>query len=237
MGDMFGLDITDLLVMRKIWRKAPRKFKRATAGVLTTFAKGTQKEAQKQIKKNFTLRSEKFVLSTIRVDFARGNQSVNAQRAEVGSVPRGRFGGLAEQELGRPSEKDRVPTLRARRGSFSNKVKPGAKLRKTGSMFDPWRDLPNMKSDKQRNAVMFIRMRREGMKRKIIMRKRMPKKTGFFERGLYEWSNNKLRKLQEFGNKLKPKRVRWLTRGRVGFMRKLDVRKVWAKELKHVFKT
>ena len=113
MSELFQIDLANLINLRKFYKKAPKQFLKAANATLNSFAFGTRKRSLEIIKKKMTVRNQKFVAGSLRVQKSTGSNIDNA-RSEVGSIFRPRFTGWKEQESGTKPERTRSITRFAR---------------------------------------------------------------------------------------------------------------------------
>lgn len=230
MSDLFSIHGGDLINLRKLYKRAPKKFLRITANMLTSFAFGNRKESLDIIHSKMTIRNPKFISRMIRVIKARGNEPISRQESIVGSLTTDRFSGLKEQELGTKTKRTRVFSLLARFGDIKRQAKPSARL-KPGNQFLTPDDFPG-KSSQHRVISMLQILGREKHKKPFIIKGHRK-----FKSGLYQFYRRKLRQLQSFEpDSPQPKRVRWLSGGRKKFFATANIRKMWANSLRRVLK-
>lgn len=227
---MFEMDSPDLKRLEKFYKRMPREFLKATAGMLNSFAFGSRKESLLIIRRRLTVRSPRFIQGSVRVDKARPGQPLNSQQSEMGSIHRARFSGLREQELGVSDKRKNVPTLAARRDQRGRKV-PGAVRLKRSNQFPSADDFPG-KTAEHRVVVMIRTLDRKKFRKPFII-------TGHprFTKGLYQFKARKLRMVQSFEPRGKaPKRVRWLTGGERKFMKRANIKELWTDNLNRAVK-
>lgn len=231
MAQMFQMDMTDLKRLKKFYKRMPREFRKASAGVLNSFAFGSRKQSLLIIQRKLTIRMPRFIERTIRVDKAKAGLPIKSQQSELGSTHRPRYTGLREQELGVADKRSNVPTLAARRGQRSKKV-PGAVRLKRMNQFKSPNDFPG-KTAAHRVVVMLQVLQRTRFRKPFVI-----KGHSKFTRGLYRFRGGRLQMLQTFepSNKA-PKRVRWLTGGRRKFMSKANIKTIWTDNLNHAIKS
>lgn len=231
MVQVFTFDGTDFLKFVQMTRKAPRRVGFATANMLTSFAFGTRRKAIQVIDQKMTIRNQNFIVGAIRFIKAKGVKPINQQQSEVGSIRRPRFSGLVEQETGKRTKRSRVFTQLARRGSMRNVVQGPARLKASNQFFKP-SDIGGTRGHKQVAAFLAM-LKREKYKKPFII-----SKSRKFKKGLYKFHRKRLVKLQDFEpRKVQPKRVKWLTLGRIRYFKSVNEKKVWYKSVKRIFKT
>lgn len=216
----------DLRNLRKFYRKAPRKFSRASAGMLNNLAFQTRSAALLEIASDMTIRSDRFVASRMRVERARAG-SINTQQAEVGSVPTARFSGWLEQETGKPPQRNRVFNIAARRGNEQNAVIGKARL-KPSNQFYTANDFAIRASSEDHRTIIFLQlMSRHQPGKAFVLQRRFRK----MRKGIYTFTKRgKIRQLQEFGV-MKVKRKPWMAPARKGVMTRANIRKQWARSI------
>lgn len=229
MAQLFDIEAKNLIRLHRFYRRAPRQFARAAANVLTSFAFGNRSESLDIIKSKMTVRNERFVKGSVRVEKARGNVPLSAQQSRVGSIQRDRFTGWVEQETGQKTTRTRTSTLLARGGNISRQVRPAFRL-KPGNKFASPDDFPGQ-SPQHRVTVMLQTLSRQKSIRPFIIKGHRK-----FKSGLYKFLRKKIRRIQTFKNPKQPKRVRWLTLGRFKYFKSTNIDQVWAGALKRVLK-
>jgi len=226
MPDIFQINKRDMRHLIKFFKNAPRDFQRASAGTLTTFAFEARKSIIGAIEDNMTVRNPKFVSSRVQVNKAKPGP-LSSQVSEVGSVATARFSGWVEQQRGTQSTQSRIFTLAARNEDWNKKMSKASKLQ-SGSNILTEGDVEGQ--TKQSRRMNLIR-RAKRDKRPFILGK-----TGNKKGGLYRFKRNKLNRLQTFGEKPKPKRIKWLDIGINRFEKIVNVRKIWGNQLDFVLK-
>jgi hypothetical protein len=217
---MFHVDTKEIENFRKFLKSGPRIFNRAGAGTLTAFAFGTRTNNIKVLERKTNIRNPKFIFGSLIVTKAKPGP-IDRMRSITGSVYRPRYTGLAEQELGKPSKRNRVSTLASRAGDIKKPMRKWARLK-------PSRDFvtPKEKGTTRLSAFLAI-LAREKRTQEFILTRRY----GKFKKGLYRFKRKKIIKLQEFGTKHTPRRIRWLTEGREQYFRTTNPGDEWAKSI------
>ena len=229
MSQLFDIEAKNLIRLHRFYRKAPKMFARASANVLTSFAFGNRSKSLDIIKSKMTVRNERFVAGSLRVDRARGNIPLSAQQAMVGSIKRDRFTGWIEQETGQKTTRTRTTTLLARGGNVSRQVRPAFRL-KPGNKFASPDDFSGQ-SPQHRVTVMLQTLSRQKSTRPFIIKGHRK-----FKSGLYKFLRKKIRRIQTFKNPKQPKRIHWLTGGARLYFRSTSIDQVWAEALKRVLR-
>lgn len=221
----------DLKNLEKFYRKAPRKFARASAGMLNNLAFQTRSEALIRIAADMNIRSDRFVASRMRVARARSGP-ISQQKAEVGSVPTSRFSGWVEQETGKAPQRNRVFGIAARRGKEQNTASAKARLKPSNHFFSPSDFNIKANDDDHRTAIFLQLMSREHANKPFVMRRRYRK----MRKGIYVFSKRgQLKQLQQFGA-MKVKRKPWMAPARKAVLTTANVRAQWARAISHVFR-
>ncbi len=233
MNQLFDISIPNLINLKRFYKKAPKKFQKASANVLTSFAFGTRAEAMNVIKSKMVIRNPRFINSRLRVSKAFGSTNIGSQQSEVGSIPAQRFTGWIEQQTGKMPAKNRIFTLLARRGDITRQALPSARL-KPGNKYISSDEFTGKTPNKRIIAMLQI-LGRKGYKKPFIIRR-----GNKFKKGLYKFKgsgkNKKILALQLFRTNKRPKKLEWLTMARDNYFRKNDVNKVWEKSLKQILK-
>lgn len=183
----FNFDGSDLLLLRKFYKKAPVLFARSVVNTLNSLAFTSRTALLATLNDQMTIRDPRFVARQMKVDKAKGTDFMNAE-SEVGSVSTNRFSGWIEQETGKRSEKNRTTTLLARGGSESNKVRPKNRLKPTKALAKI-SDF-KIKARRQHRLIIFLQMMSRQKKSFL-----MPRKYKGLKRGVYVTSRNKLHRI------------------------------------------
>lgn len=227
---LFEIEARDIENLRRLYRKAPGKFRFAVASMLNNFAFGTRTISISIIKNQMEVRNERFVASRVRVDKASGREKINNQVATVGSIQTDRFTGWEEQEFGKPAKRTRVATLFARGDDESKQIKPSLRM-KAANQFFTTANVPG-KTEDQRNVALLRVMRREKKVFKIRKHRKLKK-------GIYKFKGQELKRVQNLEISSRSKRVKrvpWLSGGRRRYFKKTNIRNLWGKTLKRVLK-
>jgi len=230
---MFKISIKspDLKNLEKFYRKAPKQFARASAGMLNNLAFQGRTQALVQIAGDMNIRSDRFVNSRMQVDRARG-RSISQQKAEFGSRPTARFSGWVEQETGKAPLRNRVFGIAARRGSERNVATGKARLKAGNKFFTP-NDFDIKGNDADHRTVIFLQlMATEHANKPFVMRKQYRK----MSKGIYVFSKRgKLRQLQDF-KAMTVKRDPWMAPTRKRVLTRANVRSQWARSISHTLR-
>jgi hypothetical protein len=232
MADLFTMDAKDLIKLRRFYKKAPKAFKKAAAGTLNAFAFSTRRKAIDIIHAKMTVRNQKFIDGSIKVEKAQGNVLMKNMQSETGSVPRPRYTGLREQEMGESGARNRVFTKSAREGSRQAVTKGYARLKPNADYPSPSKERLSGLSGAKR-IVAFLHILSETKRAQTFI---LRKQFGRFKRGLYRFKQGKIKKLQAFDTKRRPRRIRWLTGAREAVMTKVNIAKAWAESIEFQLK-
>jgi hypothetical protein len=220
--DMFQIKSKDLKRLKKFYKKAPRQFGIAAAGVLNDFAFGIRTAQNDAINRRMVVRNSKFVSSSIRVKKARGTR-LNSMHSETGSIRRPRFSGWEEAELGKRSKRKKTATRFGRGGTNKGILKPSFRM-KPSARFKKPSDFPG-KSQHRKVINMINAMKKKTSRPFIITGTRR------FSSGLYKFQNRNIRQIQKFKNRKQPKRIKWHTEAKQEYFRSISIRQVWAKNI------
>jgi len=243
MADLYHMDPAELRRLRRFYKQAPKLFTRAAAATLNGFAFGNRKESREIIHSEMQVRNPKFIDGSLKVEKSKANVPMNKMAATFGAVHRPRFTGLREQELGLAGSRNRLFTTAAREGSMKNPTRAYARLKPNAKYPSPNNpnglktrgsqdfDLSGLTGAKR--IVAFLSILNESKRDQTFIIRR---KFGRFKRGLYRYKQGKIKKLQSFDKKDKPRRVRWLTKGRQAFMTKANILNTWAKSINYQLK-
>lgn len=234
MSQLFDIDISQLIRLKKFYKRAPNEFKKVSANVLNSFAFGTRAEALKVIKSKMIIRNERFVNSRLRVVRTSGNKEVSQQESIVGSISTKRFSGWKEQQFGTLPERDRTFTPFARRGDMKRAVLPSVRLKPSNKYVSS--DEFAGKTPSQRLIVMLQVLNRKKYKKPFIIKHKSNK----FKKGLYKFygsgKNKKILALQFFNVRKAPKKIEWMTMASDNYFRKNNVENIWADSMKRILK-
>lgn len=227
---LLHLDKRDLKKLEQFFKKAPRQFQHASAGMLNVMAFNTREKAVQIIEKHMTIRDPRFLSRSLRVDKAKGSQPLKNQFSVVGSVARDRFSGWQEQETGKKTERKRVAFTVARAGSKAKKVKPSFRL-KPGKDFKKESDFEG-KTYQARTAQMFRRGRKDLKRKVFIVEQAVQFKRGRVEPGIYKHIKGHMTRVVSFNSdNLQPKRFQWMKGARRKTFKELNLRKEWGMQL------
>ena len=225
-SQMFNVDQSKLVDLRKFYKAAPRKFGVASGMLLNNLAFGTRKEAIETIHRHMTVRSKAFVARSIVVNKAVFAASLMQQKSEVGSIRRPRFSGWIEQETGKATNSTRAFLLAGRGGQKKRKAAPSARLRPAFKPLKPESmggASANIVGFHHRAQVLLMWTYRNKWRKPFIIRGHKKIKPG-----LYRWKGSKLKKLQTFTPKNKqPKKFQWMKLSRGRYLFKTDMNRQW----------
>lgn len=219
----------DLRNLEKFYKTAPKKFARASAGMLNNLAFQTRSAALIRIASDMAIRNPRFVASRMQVEKAKSGPMAG-QRAEVGSVAKDRFSGWDEQETGAEPLRNRVFTLTARRGNNQNQAAPSSRL-KPGNKIVGINDVKINETGRMVRRRIFIQIMSRRPNKPFVMRQKYKK----MRRGVYVFKRKQLLQLQAF-DAMKVKRKPWMKPTRAEVLTKGNVRAAWAKAIKFVLK-
>lgn len=228
--DAFSFSATDMILLRKMFKKAPMKMRRVTAGVLTGQAFAMRPVIFKVLNKEMEIRSPRFVRSKVRVEKARST-TINAQSSKAGSIFSDRFTGWKEQQFGKESKEAKIYTRFSRGGSWAGKVRPKLRRRQTNPLWRPSDFNIRARSEKHR-LIIFLQMLD---KKKITDRFFMPDKLGRMQRGIYKMERGRIRRVSkdEFQ---KPRKIAWMDKSIDLLLREVNIKELYADNVRHVFK-
>lgn len=221
--EIFDMTAADLLKLRRVFKNSPKLARRATATVLTQQAFGTRRAALQEIHGNMTVRNQQFVVSRVRYNGAKGNQPLQSQFSEVGSISTNRFTAWNEQETGANPARTRVANTLARGGSKSGQIRPRFRL-KPGKDFLSQEDFNG--TNDQRFAALLRKVTSENYTKPFIINRHRK-----FKPGLYLRRRKKIYQLQEFGNRRrnKPQRFTWMKNAREQYVTNQNNRQLWGR--------
>ena len=229
---LFSVDAKQLVELRKQYKRAPRDFARAAAGVLNHHAFGSRKTQIREINSSMTVRNPRFVSSKIQVTKARGRLPIRTMQSTSGSVTGPRFSGWEEQQTGNKTKLTRTITKSARGGNWKSQVKPKARLKSSAKFLRP----EQFHGRNQKAKFMFM-MRviatRSGNVNLLITNRQ-----GKLDRGLYRFnkSRRKFSRLQSFDNPTQPRRNKWHSKAVDRYFKRANLSQVWKQQLKRQLK-
>ncbi len=226
MSEFLDINASDLIKLRRFYKKSPKKFNLSMVNLINSFAFETRKEALKVIHSDMQVRNQSFVVSRMRVKTA----NLSTMESMTGSIYGKRFTGWQEQEHGTKTKRTRIATSIGRGGSESKQIMPMNRM-KPGKNF-PTPDDYKADTDAHRVVVMLRALKKAKYKKPFVIKGRTK-----FKSGLYKFHRNKLRRVQEFkSKKAQPKRIKWMTKARNNMFAKNNTRDMWAKSLKRTMR-
>ena len=235
MADMFSLNLADQKKLFETFKAAPKKFQRATAGFINTYAFKGRKDQIASIKNRMVVRNDRFLSSRIRVNRANPTEPINTMAADLGSIRGRNFSGWISQETGRGDERKRTITDVARDGDFKKQI---PRKHRINSKFHRVGEFRTGRHKKHGQALtsMIIASRQGKLKRPFIIKIKGPGKLSNLKRGVYGKQGNKIARLQGFERPNKPKINRWHTRGIEATRKRLNKKRIWGEQLARAFK-
>jgi hypothetical protein len=233
MPGIFEIDQTDLKKLVKFYKRAPKEFQAAAAGVLNSQAFTLKKINNRAINSMMTIRDPKFVSRALHVVKARATD-INKMESMAGSVSKPRFSGWIEQETGQKTTRTRKILLDARAGSWKSRARGYGKMRPAKEFYDE-SDFQG-KHTEQRIAIMLSMMRKGTAQRKpFLIKKKMSGKIGRMGPGLYRLKAKKTYKLQTIKAKgVQPKRKKWMTASVEKLSSEFDLKGAWEENIKRI---
>lgn len=233
MSEMFSMSTPDLKLLAKLFRKSPRKIQRVAAGVLNSEAFGLRTTILKTLEKNMTIRSPGFVKSRVKVVKAKPGP-INNLESDAGSIFSDRFSGWIEQQTGRKSARDRVPSKFSRGGTWGGRMKPSLRSRQKNPL---WRmsdfDIDNAKNKKHR-LIIYLQILD---KRKIKQRFYFPGRLGKMNEKVYKFQSKKIRGIYNpVGQVSQPRRFRWMDKSIDLLLKEVSPQQLWEKNVKFIFR-
>ena len=225
MATIFDYDKRSFKAFAKFYGKAPTKARQATARLLSQFAFGTRLSAIEEINRTMTVRTPRFVTSSMRYTAARP-RSIDNQVAITASIAKPRSTGFREQVTQKPDKRTRTQSLLARGNNFDKRVKPRNRM-KPGASFITESDA-DIKGN-QEKVPGLIRYVKRNHKNKPFLITRKYKR---IKKGLYIFKKNKMMILQNFEAKRRtPKHNPWMENARNRFFRGTDIQSEWMKAI------
>ena len=226
MSTIFDYNKKTFKEFSRFYEKAPVKARRATARMLSVFAFGTKEEAFREIRRTMTIRSERFVKTSLRYKGARAT-NIDSQRSSAFSIERDRFTGWKEQNEGSPDKRTRSQSLLSRGRSFNKRVRPSARM-KPGRSFIDENDFDDLPSGNKKVPAMIARVKLKHKNKPFIIKRKYKS----IKRGLYKFIRNKMMILQNFEKKKTTvKRNPWMMNARRNYFKRADISKEWGKSI------
>lgn len=235
----FELDLSDQRKLTKIYKAAPRKFQRATAGYLNSLAFKARPDQIASINRTMTVRNPRFVNSKIRVKTTKPSTPIDRQAATVGSIRGPRFSGWTEQERGTGDKRDRTISEQARGGSDKRQVMAKARLKRTANFHRVQEFRTGRHKTYGQALVAMLRESSQGrLKRPFIITKGGgPGNLSKYRHGLYGNKGRRVVRYQTF--RKRPPRAKithWHSRGIATTLRRVNKRVLWGQQIKRAFK-
>lgn len=225
MSEFLEINATDLIKLRRFYKKSPKKFNLSMVNLINSFAFETRKEALKVIHKEMNITNQSFVVSRMRVKTATLSRMVSSS----GSIRSKRFSGWEEQEYGKKTKRTKTSSLVARGGKESGQLMTKYRMKPGREFMSP--DDFEGKHDEHRLAAMLRHIEHEKYKKPFIIR------TGKkFTKGMYVVHRKKIKLIQKFKNRVQPKRIKWMTKARNNMFSKNNTRDMWANSIKRTVK-
>lgn len=201
----FNVDLTELREYARGLRLTQAKLRGAISMSLNSIAFEARKRAPDVIAREMTARNKRFISSSFAVEKSTSSTLV----ATMGSVTRPRFTGWAEQE-GARSTRRRVPTNTARGGSFKNQVRGAARFKSGNKFYRPEQFQARTQAGQFGFMMRVLGSRGGG---NILITEQIKTKRGTLSRGLYEFKNHKIKRLQDtHPSNTQPARHPWMER-------------------------
>lgn len=234
MAPIFTLKQSDLKKLEEYYRKSPFRFRGVTGRVLNTYAFEARKESIKIVETEMMSRKKGFANRVLRAKMANFFQPSSAQKSEVGSRSFPRFSGWVEQQNGRKTDRTRVATTLGRGGSEGKQIAPSARLKQSNQFKSP--DDYKGRSRHHRAVVMMQALSRQGYKKPFIVRGHARMAPGVYKfRGRGRKRGPQM--LQSFNPiNVQPKVNRWLTKSVDRMFNHINIRSVYARAFRKVFK-
>jgi len=194
--------------LTKFYRKAPDIMRKASVGMVNNLAFTLRGNVLEEIEESMTIRSPRFVSSSVRVERARSS----APKATVGSIKRDRFTGWAEQEKGLKDPRDRFHTVAGRvSGSWKRRVSPRFRFKPGAKKALRPRDIvsPLINSEKRKTIVFLQMLNRLKWRQPFYI----PTRYKRLQRGIYIFKKNKIRRVQDLETDNQPiEKNPWMSR-------------------------
>lgn len=230
--DIFQMSAPDLILLRRMYKRAPKKMQRVVAGVLNTEAFEMRPIILKIIDSDMIIRSPGFVKKHVVVSKAVPGPIRN-QQAEVGSTFGERFTGWEEQQFGDKGKQKSVASKFARGGQWQGKIRQKLRRQQSNPLWRPSDfNIRNAVSEKHR-LIIFLQMLNQ---RRIKDRFYMPDRLGEMTGGaVYKMQSGNIRGVYRKKTR-KTSVTRWMDRSIDFLLKEINILKIWDKNVKFVFK-
>lgn len=230
--NIFQHSAPNLILLKRLYKKAPKKMQKVTAGVLNSEAFTLRTSILEVLKKEMIIRSPGFVKKNVRVVKAKPGPVQN-QVAESGSIFADRFTGWKEQQTGETGKQKSVASKFARGGSWQGRIRPSLRRRQSNPL---WRssdfNIRNASSEKHR-MIIFLQILDQ---RKIKDRFFMPYSLGRMNAGaIFQIRGRKIKGLYRKKTK-KTRHIKWMDKSIDLLLKEVNILKLWEKNIRFVFK-
>lgn len=230
--NIFQHSAPNLILLKRLCEKAPKKMQKVTAGVLNNEAFTLRTSILKVLKKEMIIRSPGFVKKNVRVVMAKPGPVQN-QVAESGSIFAARFTGWKEQQTGEYGKQKKVASKFARGGSWQGRIRPSLRRKQSNPLWRPSDfNIKNSSSEKHR-LIIFLQMLKQ---RKIRDRFYMPRGLGQMDGGvIYKMQSSKIRGVYRKKTK-KSRQIKWMDKSIDLLLKEVNILKLWEKNIRFVFR-
>lgn len=231
------MDSRTLREFARMAHKAPRKFAAASGMLLNNMAFGTRQEAINVISERMFVKQPGFVPRRLVVKKSHFRLPISTQVSEVGSLALPRFSGWLEQETGASTNRSRVFTLLARRGSRSRTAVRSARLLSGKDLLSADEmSITNAKNDNRREEIFLRILQRRRYRKPFLIRKHSK-----FSPGVYRMRGGRKRSKLQLLQSTKPRRVQprrlpWLTLARERYLKSGKVERQYRYILSRILK-
>lgn len=231
-SDAFQMSSPDLVLLERLFRKAPKKMQAAGSGVLNSQAFGLRMSILKTLEREMTIRSVGFVKGRVRVAKAKSGP-INSIEAEAGSIFGDRFDGWRAQQLGTKSERKVVHTKFSRGGSWAGKVFSRHRNTKQNPMHKISDfNITNAKNKKHR-LIIYLQMLNKAPRKRFLF----PGRLGKMKPGAYKRVAGNMRGVWTPRSMVsETRRIKWMDISMKSFRRELNLQQLWDKNIKFMFR-
>ena len=215
----------DIKKLKNFFINSPKNFQRTTANILTSLAFKTRENDIKNLHRGLTIRNERFLRSSLRVQKAKSTK-IDRQIAIAYSIERPRFSGWKEQEYGTKRRNKRVPTTSARGGNKKRQVQGKYRFKSGNKFYRP--EQFQGRTYKQQIMFMMRVLNSRGGGRFLLSTP-----YGRMRRGLYELKNHKISFLQKMQFNKRTKRWPWRTMS-IRQLKQRDIDKIYRNSLRYI---
>lgn len=225
----FNVDLTELKRHAYFLESSEKQARSSISMTVNSIAFEARKRAPDIIAREMTARNKRFISSSFAIEKSTSSTLV----ATMGSIIRPRFTGWAEQE-GARSTRRRVPTNTARGGSFKNQVRGAARFKPGNKFYRPEQFQARTLAGQFGFMMRVLGSRGGG---NILITEQIKTKRGTLSRGLYEFKNHKIKRLQDtHPSNTQPARHPWMEKVIAVSATQANIEHAWADNVNRILR-